>query len=814
MLQLIAYSQNDNTPTYLDIDKDEDISLNFAVSEIQDFSTRKSSSSNSFTLPFTNINNQFFAGLYNVNLSTGTFDVYKKTNCQLLVDSLTQIQGYLYIESINITTETYSVVIIGETGNLIDELGEKKLQDLDDTWQNTFRHLLTKDNIVASWDDNITYQGSATDKSVIKYPFVNYGIDNKVWTLGGQNANDIRDNSFPIQPYEFKPAMKMATIYDRIFAEAGYSYDSQFFSTSAFNIYDTYMTLANNTDIVKYRPTAYGFKVNLDADQNIPTNSATKLNLGDEIYDLNANYNTTNKQWTVPESGTYQIRFTAAVEFTRVDALAELSVEYEFILEDVVAFNYFTSKSYVIAPSTDGETIVSTHSFLMPFNVGIGNTLEMRVAQRRPIIPFPAVTNFNVLKTFTLPSGEVVNTGWQMILQTTNPNSKEIYLQDNWPDISQKNFLKSIFEHFNMFIEPKQDNPKELIIDPYPIYMDRGSLLDWTNKIDLSKEIQIIPTTNFRKSKLNWQWSPDVNYLAKYRQEISKKNYGSYIYEDQSDLIEGSFTNFTEFGEPTNKLINISGTTAIYEICLMDLTARDSNGTAVPLKGKPRFAYFKKKDLGDDNNIYLYDEATDLSYAVNFYGYFGHYSDVPATTGVFNLNFSDTYSGIYNFGVWVTEGTEQNPFLQYWKQYLNEIYSDEARMLSAYFNLNSTDIHNLRFNNKIFVKDAFYRINSISGYKPNNTQPCKVELIKLFESNEGLGNKCNLKIGSFEQSGIVNFLNSVTGAAAISTKECCEAYGYDWIASGDGGDCYWKSLSGPNGSPFEPNPNTGSEGGG
>jgi hypothetical protein len=41
-----------------------------------------------------------------------------------------------------------------------------------------------------------------------------------------------------------------------------------------------------------------------------------------------------------------------------------------------------------------------------------------------------------------------------------------------------------------------------------------------------------------------------------------------------------------------------------------------------------------------------------------------------------------------------------------------------------------------------------------------------VQLIKLgVESSEGLGNKCNLKIGSFnEQSGIVNFLNSVTGA--------------------------------------------------
>jgi len=85
--------------------------------------------------------------------------------------ALLKYRGYLYVESINLATENYfSSYNWRNWGNLIDEIGEKKLQDLDDTWQNTFRHLLTKDNIVASWDDNITYQGGADDKSVIKYP--------------------------------------------------------------------------------------------------------------------------------------------------------------------------------------------------------------------------------------------------------------------------------------------------------------------------------------------------------------------------------------------------------------------------------------------------------------------------------------------------------------------------------------------------------------------------------------------------------------------------------------------------------------------
>jgi hypothetical protein len=809
MIQLIAYNQSTDSANYLDIDADEDISLNFQVSEVQDFSSRKSSRSNSFSLPFTDTNNQFFNHLYNVNLATGSFNIYQKTKCELQVDSLTQIQGYLYVESVNLLTERYEVVVIGETGNLKDELGEKKLQDLDETWQNTFAHLLTKDNLVASWDDDITYLGASTaDKSVIKYPFVNYGIDNRIWTLGGNNSNDIADNSYPINPREFKPAMKLKTIFDRILSESGYSYDSQFFATSGFNINDVYMTLANQSEMVNYRPQNYGFLVNLGADQNIPTISATVINLNDEIYDINTDFNTTNKQWTCPFGGYYQFKFKVSVEFTRNDGAGDTSVNYAFYSEST-GINWFTSQTFLIAPDNDGETVTVTHTFIAPMFPSTGDVIEFRVTQQRVGIP-SAVTSFNVLRTYNS-----VTTGVQMIEQPYNPNGASIYLQDNWPDMSQINFLKSFFEQFNMFVEPKQDNPKELLIDPYPIYMDTGTTLDWTDKLDESKEIQIIPTTNFRKSKLTWEWKEDKNYLDVYRRDISKKPYGAFVYEDQSDLTEGEFKNFTEFSSPTNRLININGTSSIYEICLMDLTARDSNGSAVPLKGNPRIAYFKKKDLVDgEQAIYIYDDLTDLPDAVYSYGYFGHYSDIPATSGVFNLNWSDTYSGIYNFGVWVDSATENNVFTQYWKQYLNEIYTSEARMVNAYFNLNSVDIHNLRFNNKIFVKDAFYRINKISNYKINNTQPTMVELIKLGVGNAGLGNKCNLLIGSFEASGTVNFINSETGASETGNRDCCEAYGYSWQAEGDGGSCYWKPFNNVTDDIFRPDANTGTPEGG
>lgn len=787
MITLIAYNQSTNAATYLDIDADEDISLTFKVSEIQDFSSQNSSRSDSFSLPFTDVNNQFFGHAYNVNIATGDFNLYQKTNCEIQVNGLTQLQGYLYLESINLITKRFELVVIGETGNLKDELGEKKFQDLDLDWQNSFTHTLNYDNIVDSWDDNITYSAGATDKSVIKYPLINWGINNKIWTLGGNNSNDIIETTGAIREEELKPAMKVMTIFDRIFAEAGYSYDSQFISTSGFDIFNTYMTLAPQHDTVKYRITNQAFKAIMSANQVIDLLAQYRLPFNNDStgggYDASGNYDTTNYWYQAPKEGTYAFRASITIQ-----ELAGQDVDFQFDIS-VNSTSYASTQLYLINNDT------KTYEIVNYLNLSASDLVTFEIT------PLIAPTSFRVL----------AGSYFQLIKQPNTPTGESIYIQDNMPDEFQIDFLKSFFEHFNMFVEPKQDNPTELIIDPYPIYMDRGTNLDWTNKLDESKEIQIIPTTNFRKSKLIWEWREDKNYLSTYRRDFSKKPYGSFIYEDESDLVEGEYKNKTIFSEPTNRLINISGTTAIYELCVMDLTARQAGGSVAVLKGNPRIFFFKKKELGTGNNYRMYDQATTSYNQIDYYGYAGHYSDVPASSGVFNLNWSDTYSGIYNFDVWVDSATENTPFTLYWKQYLNEIYSSEARMVKAYFNLNSVDIHNLRFNNKIFVKDTFYRINSIQNYKVNETQPTLVELIKLGVGNAGLGNKCALIIDSFNADGTVNFANAETGASATANKDCCEAYGYTWVG-GETPYCYWKPTT-DNGDPFAPQGLDAPEGG-
>lgn len=789
MIQLIAYNQSSESPTYLDIDEDEDISLSFAVSEVKDFSTRKSSRSDSFSLPFTDTNNQFFNHLYNVNLSTGDFDIYQRTNCEIRVDSLPQIKGYLYVNSINLTSERYEVTIIGEVGNLKDELGEKKLSDLDNDWMTTFTHALTKDNIVNSWDFNVTYASTPQDQSGIVYPFINYGIDNRVWTLGG--ANDIRSSSTPIQPYEFKPAFRVKTLFERILAEAGYSYDSNFLDNDDFEFDRIYMNLASEYDVVKYTPILYGFKAYDTTNQTISTSNgvSVKINNTSESYDSASAYNSSQSEYTVQQDGTYVFKIVSNVTWTASGGETNALWKYFFIVNGTAVV---TSADFVLTSSGTENVILN-----IPINLVATNVVSIAISAYDPVTDAP-------LNSFVLNNG--LNTSyWEITRQPNQPNGSTIQLIDNLPNIRQTDFIKSIFEHFNMFVEPKQDNPTELLIEPYPDYMDRGTTVDWTDKLDLNKEVQIIPTTEFRNKNLYYKWKEGKNYAAFYAQENREYNYGSYTYEDKSNLTEGDFTNYTIFAEPTNSAVRTNGTTAIWELCVMDLSSRDRNGTVVPSKDVPRMFFFRKKILDGGKTYYIYDEATATADAVTAYGYAGHYSDIPASTGIVDLNWSEQ-SPIYNFDI-LNNGGAQNVFTTYWQSYFNEIYSSEARLLKGKFYLTPIDIHNLRFNNKVFVKDCFYRINKITNYKPNSQEPCDVELIKLFDAKVGLGNDCDLVVSAFLESGLVRFKDG-EGNDATATKDCCEGYGYTWYA-GETGGCYWKRLIGDNGDPFEPEPNDG-----
>ena len=152
MIQVIAYNQSDETPTFLDVQEAPGISVNYQFADIRHPDKRDSSYSHTFKVPFTQTNNQFFENAYEVNLQTSTFNPQKKTNAVIMVDSVPQLNGILQIKNIYKKAKLYEVVVFGEGGDLFTKIKDKKLidafRDVSDgvTLDTQFNHLLTYTN--------------------------------------------------------------------------------------------------------------------------------------------------------------------------------------------------------------------------------------------------------------------------------------------------------------------------------------------------------------------------------------------------------------------------------------------------------------------------------------------------------------------------------------------------------------------------------------------------------------------------------------------------------------------------------------------
>lgn len=206
-------------PTYksglrqLDIDSSFGVSLNFSISDINDISTKNSSYSKTISLPDTANNRDIFGYIFGLNTQTNTFNPQKRTKCWVLKDTLTQMEGNIQLVSITYNKNTnlnqYECVIYADNDTLFKSIGERYLSDLD---LSRFDHNWNVTNIINSW--------SLDYKNGYYYPLIDYGFPLQM--------------TVPLKNENFFPSVYVKTYIDQIFAEAGYTYTSDFFESEFF----------------------------------------------------------------------------------------------------------------------------------------------------------------------------------------------------------------------------------------------------------------------------------------------------------------------------------------------------------------------------------------------------------------------------------------------------------------------------------------------------------------------------------------------------------------------------------------------------
>tara|TARA_R110000823_G_scaffold142483_2_gene272454 strand:- start:583 stop:2856 length:2274 start_codon:yes stop_codon:yes gene_type:complete len=754
MVQLIAYTQTGGNPTYLDL-SDTSIKATYSSKEIQDVTQQKSDFTHNITLPFTQVNNDFFAHYYEVNVD-GSYRADVKASCSIYVDSNLIFDGYIQLVKVDTLNEDYTAICFGDVANLATELGEDKLNDLD---LSKYNHILSQANVENSWNGLTDYEGTLADGDEILYPIIDNGI--------GYVGTIINTNAGAIKPSDLRPSIKVKTLLDEIVGKAGYTINSTFLNTDAFT--KQYMTLGGDLEgsVTNF---VDGFKVGMTADQNTFTQTLVHFNdetNGSGYFDVSGNFNTSNYLYNVPHAGTYSFTVQLVLDTT-------LGTDFDRYIQLLVN-NLNPTNRTLTEPSANGLNVYTVNF----------NDIELTGGDEITILLTKVGGDDS---TVTIENNGTINgTLYDSFIQLVSmPDAVEggtvgFDVGNNLlPKDKQVDFIKSIFARYNLIVEIDKDTPKQLNIEPVKDFRDAGVSKDWTGKLDLSKSVIIESTNRFRKSELNLTDKEDEGRLNKWWQTKKSQVYNSFKFPFYGDFGSGElkvpsiFSSFT----PEKMVDNRMFIAQHFEY---------NEGVAEAVKVKPKLFYYSgKKQLPPSSNYKILNSITGAYTTKVEYPFCHHYLMAGTLVVSTDTDLRFRSGSIFNQSELIETQTINDTYNLYWKNYLDNIYTKDARVQTAYFYLTSQDIADFKYNDKIFIKDSYWLINKIDSFAIGVDNSTKVELLKIVDGATSEG--CSLTRTTSNLDGTTSWVDS-DGASANPTAVCCELEGLTFI----GTDCWWQT---------------------
>ena len=763
MVQLVVKEQGGTDLHYLDV-SDVSIKGNYSAKEIQDLASQKSDFTQAFTLPFTQVNNDFFSHFYDVVSVDGSFNSSIKCEADIYVDSNIVFSGYLQLLNVNNSTKYYEALVFGVISNIATSLDEKQLNELD---LSEFSHVLTAANVKDSWSGDTTYTTSAgqTGEEIL-YPIADYGYDYDNASLNAPLA--------ALYPARLKPAINLKVLFEKVLSSIGYTISSTFFATDFFA--KQYMTLANSVQVVastfqdSFRA---GISQDLDLDDAVTATIQFDTDSGGNFFDGHGNYDAgaATPHYNVPLTGNHQFKIKLSYTFaSNTQTITRLFVKK---LNDAS----FSSEVFGQWNGTDYSpftTVVGTQQLEI-----VTNNITLQGGDE---VYLQIVMN-SLSQTLTINS---TGSSFELYAAPVSQEGSTIDLSANnniLPTEKQVDFISAICSRYNLIIELDKEIPRQLNIEPAQDYFDAGTSKDWSNKIDLNKDVKLKPTNEFRKERINMFDLDDEDRLNYYWQDTFDEVYNSYTADFSGDFGKDDLEIKTIFSSWNTKRPQGHN-------MLIAMPYKWDNGEPTFVEIKPRlFAYSGLKSC----QPYRYwSQATGTFTTETSYPFCNHYLMSGDTVVSTDSDIRFKTKGVYDLQFYVDSQPVNDTYAKCWRKYLNNIYSKEARILTANFYLTPEDIAQFKYNDKIFVQNSYYRINKITSYALGKNQSTKVELIKSIEgvfNDSMLVYDCDLELSSTNFNGTTSWVNSA-GASTTPTQSCCEANNFSFIDN----VCYWNTT--------------------
>jgi len=731
----------------LDVSENVNFPITFSIAEIKDVSVRKGTFSKSITLPGTDNNHQLLGHYYDVNIQEGTFNINTLTHCQviqndvpILVDVLLQLVSVNKIQTAsNYEQEiTYTVLIKDTKAEFFSSITNKELNDLDFSDCN---HEWSAATIVSTFAHSV----------VKKFKYVM------------PQCFDV--NNYQIN--EFKPAIYAKVYFDRIFASAGFSYTWADLEAANFDkLLIPYNGDVNNFDFADLLvqatntwTTSYVQPVGRNYSFLEDVNSGWT-----EVIDLQNLFDPAVGEYTSPfntnsQAGQhykYEIQFTGDLildNSSGADARLiatggfspNLAVKNKYRIGFVVKVNGSTqpgSPGYQWitfendpanpTPLPPGQTVLGTFSntitFVavdngggMPHTIAAGDiqisvlVLEVKNEQNyvewsstydqtkwvddatglTPVQVDVIVADLNISMKI-LPSSNLIPIGETIIINDYIPKK-----------IKQSDFVKSIFKMYNLYVDLDEDNPYNLILRHRDEYYDSGQEKDWSSKIAKDREQSLTFLPDITKKKIRLTYTPDKDPYNEAYTNATSETYGQVEYTYDNEYVKDVDIQSIIFS-PTPV-----GRT------LFDAYVPLINGAAP----KTQLRILFDGGVATCNAYNIYEYGTTGAIGETQYPMLGHFNN--ALLPIFDINF-----GVNDFYFYQVQSlTPNNLYNLYWRRTINQI--NTGKMLTAFFNLNESDIQSLKLNDKIYINNSWWNINKIQDYNAQQKGLTKVELISV-----------------------------------------------------------------------------------
>jgi hypothetical protein len=496
----------------IELYENEPVNISYQFTDLQEINKATAAFTQTFRVPLTKKNQDYFGAVNEFGLITD-WDAKTKVNAELTYNTVPVLRGFVQIKAVYVQKGKYAdveLVFYGETANLSRDIGDDMLSDLD---LSSYNHTLNHTNIVSSW-------AGLVSSGAIRYGLPDKGQD---WT-----STNLWSSTDPLEHGDFTPYFRASKLMEEILDAAGYTMESDFFSgNTGFEEIDDLYLLMNRGNRMPIgictgaqcdRPANHTLLVGFQSDTTLnPSSSNTyyPITLSDTtpFYDTGSNWVTNT--YTAPFRARYKLRLNVLGEMSDTSHEITIAVTVNgtpvwIPIEDEPG-TVFNGKFYSFTLSSEGVLLNTNDTLQLEYKMNTGGSHTV---------------------TFTGAGFGAEKTSLEIVSITDPSSGQTVDVAANMPEMKQIDFVYGLQRMFNLVFIPDRNNAKKLYVEPFNTYVSSGTNKDWTNKIDLSKDVVIEPTTDLQSRRYDFTHTNGKDLVNDLVFKNAARVYGRYRVDD------------------------------------------------------------------------------------------------------------------------------------------------------------------------------------------------------------------------------------------------------------------------------------------